>query len=68
MAGVIFYGLGIVMVPGKGKNIRFVNGEYFTSDADEIALLSKRYKHDIIQPEEVEGDEKPKRGRKPKNA
>lgn len=71
MAGVIFYGLGIVRMPGRDRNIRFINGEYLTTDSVEIELLSKRYRHDIIKPEisdDIEGDEKPKRGRKPKNA
>lgn len=72
MAGVVFYGSGIVLIPGTGKFVRFNNGEYATVDPLEISLLAKKYKHNtqVIdlyeEPKEIE--DKPKRGRKPKNA
>jgi len=68
---VLFKGNGLVFIPGKGRCIRFVNGEYSTDDADEIAVLSKKYEHDtnvaIDATPEIEQAERPKRGR-PKNA
>lgn len=94
MAGVMFYGSGAVYVPGSNKFIHFVDGQYETVDADEIALLAKKYRHDrpveslYVEPIDcsddkfqlsiesilknhievaINTDDKPKRGRKPKN-
>ena len=66
----MFYGSGAVYVPAHNNFIHFVDGKYETSDEAEIVLLCKKYKHDARQEalyvEPVE--DKPKRGRKPKNA
>ena len=74
---VLFRGSGLVWIPAKHRSVRFVDGVYSTDDADEIAVLSKKYETisdipakvitDII-PVEVSDfieDAKPKRGRKP---
>lgn len=64
---VTFYGNGVVYIPNRNRYIRFAGGEYKTADADEIAVLAIKYKHDTITEslyaEPVEY--KPKRGRKP---
>jgi len=68
---VVFKGSGSVWIPECHRFVRFVNGEYATSDAGEIAVLAKKYGHDTVKenaPEivaDVPGREvdKPKRGR-----
>jgi hypothetical protein len=74
MAGaVVFYGSGIVYIPGLRSFIKFIDGEYRTTNAEEIKTLAIQHRHDIpdqddtaengeIIPDQVD---KPKRGRKP---
>lgn len=45
---VLFRGVGVVYIPIGNRFIRFVDGQYTTSDDDEIAVLSKRYTPDIL--------------------
>lgn len=44
---VLFRGSGIVWIPAKHRSVRFVDGVYSTDDADEIAVLSLKYEHEI---------------------
>jgi len=71
---VLFRGSGIVWIPAKHRSVRFVDGVYSTDDADEIAVVSRKYEHEIpnaVSNEDVpakadDADEvKHKRGRKP---
>ena len=54
-----------VYIPNQHRFISFVGGEYQTADADEIAVLAEMYEHDAANLVEAE---KPKRGRKAKDA
>lgn len=72
---VLFRGTGLAWIPAKHRSVRFVDGVYSTDDADEIAVLSKYYEHDI--PKKVFSEDIPdgvndtqregahRRGRKP---
>lgn len=70
---VLFRGSGLAWIPSKHRSVRFIDGVYSTDDADEIAVLAKKYEHEIpakVEPvadEAIEATEavKPKRGRKP---
>jgi hypothetical protein len=67
---MVFYGKGSVWIPSKHRFVRFVGGEYKTSDESEMFEL-KDYKHDeteIKEPEEATNIGPLRRGRKPKNA
>ncbi len=59
---VTFKGSGSVWIPSAHRFVRFVDGEYATDDANEIAVLAKKYEHDT----HVVIVEAPKRGRRPK--
>lgn len=74
MAGaVVFYGSGVVYIPGRRSFIKFIDGKYSSNDSEEIKTLSIKYRHDIpVQDDSAENGEiipdqvdKPKRGRKP---
>lgn len=72
---VLFRGSGLAWIPSKHRSVRFVDGVYSTDDADEIAVLSKYYEHDIpkkVFPEDIPDgvnytprESAPRRGRKP---
>ena len=64
---VTFRGIGVVYIPGSNRFVRFVGGEYATSDDAEIAVLSLKYDYDKIELVEPPIEDKPKRGR-PRNA
>ena len=61
---VLFKGQGLCWIPRRSRCITFIAGEYSTDDAEEIAVLAPQYEHDA----RVTEDEKPKRGRKSKEA
>lgn len=62
---VLFRGTGLAWIPAKHRSVRFVDGVYSTDDADEIAVLSKYYDHEISAKADDADEVKPKRGRKP---
>jgi len=64
---VTFKGNGLVYIPSRNRFIRFVNGEYSTADADEIAVLAREYAHDVEYGKAPEvAKERKKPGPKPK--
>jgi len=64
---VTFKGNGLVYIPSRNRFIRFVNGEYSTADADEIAVLARghEYNTEVEKPAENVPERK-KPGPKPK--
>ena len=62
---VLFRGTGLAWIPAKHRSVRFVDGIYATDDADEIAVLSLKYEHEIPAKADDADEVKPKRGRKP---
>lgn len=81
MAGVKFFGRGLVVIPGKAKPIEFVGtdlkceGVYETDDPGEIAALAKKYRYEgeLSKIEESKADDeapavpKPRKPRKEAN-
>ena len=49
----------MVYIPNRRRFISFVNGEYSTADAEEIAVLSVKYQNTLLSdiPERVESVE-----------
>lgn len=59
-----------VYIPKQYRFISFVSGEYETEDAEEIAVLSEQYEHDIrVESEgiDVSSADAPKKRGRPKN-